>query len=130
MIYEAPVVLGISESNADGCLSLASTSESNPFIIITKNSYGCELGEVSAKAKFLGATLLVIAPRIPEDMTRYIGWDGTADTVPTVVAYNDFVDLALGYITSEMVFKVDYTLKTNSPVDYTFYMVSNPLLDS
>ena len=69
------------------------------------------MGAVSAQAKALGATLLIIAPNIPEDMYRFVDWDGGLDTVPTVVANEDFVDLAITYFpTTEMVFKVDYTI--------------------
>ena len=112
-------------------MSLASNPESTPFFIITENSYGCELGKVSATAKLLGATLLVIAPNTREDMTRYVDWSGGEDTVPTVIAHPDFMYIALDYFpTDEMVFKVDYTLAKNTQVDYTIFMISNPPFDA
>ena len=47
--YEAPVVYGTSETSANGCISIPTHSYS-AFMIITENTYDCELTRVSEKA--------------------------------------------------------------------------------
>ena len=101
------------------------------YIILTENSFACEIGEMSKRAKELGAVALVISPTTDDDLYRYVDYEGSAETIPTLIANPDFVKLAVPYapanhVDDHLVFKVDYTLGKNTIVDYKFYMPMNP----
>jgi hypothetical protein len=62
-------------SDTENCVTLNS-APSQAFFLVTDNIYSCDFGIVSAKARELGASALVIKLQKSEDMWRHIFWNG------------------------------------------------------
>ena len=73
----------------------------------------------------------MISPNTDDDLYRYVDYNGSKETIPTLIVESDFVRLSIPYATSDqnddhLVFKADYTLGKRQVVDYKFFMPMNP----